>query len=202
MDRKDLGELLRLMDQAKRSGVLEQLLQSMVVSVSEVPSGSMTDAAKRRKDVREELVVHSESHPDSDWDEVDNPTKDDPTVDGKARYETEGNEMVAKPLAAPSTEDVKHVDKTVKLPVGVKRFEVWGRTIIKMDKYAKNKWSFAELVALSNVDRKAMHYTRRLIGKFATPPLIDPQNQAEDYGTFARACGIQPAKAGYQRSMK
>ena len=25
------------------------------------------------------------------------------------------------------------------------------------------------------------------------PPLIDPQNQAEDYGTCARACGIQPA---------
>ena len=70
-----MGELLRLMDQAKLSGVLEQLLQSMVVS--EAPSGSMTDAAKRRKDVHEELVVHSESHSDSDWDEVDNPTKDD-----------------------------------------------------------------------------------------------------------------------------
>ena len=200
MDRKDVGELLRLMDQAKRSGVLEQLLQSMVVS--EVPSGYMTDAAKRRKDVHEELVVPSESHSDSDWDEVDNPTKDDPTVEGKARYETEGNEVVAKPLAAPSTEDIKHVDKTVKLPVGVKSFEVWGRAIIKMDKYAKNKWSFAKLVAFSHVDRKAMRYTRWLIGKFATPPLIDPRNQAEDYGTFARACGIQPAKAGYQRSVK
>ena len=55
--------------------------------------------------------------------------------------------MVAKALAAPSTEDVKHINKTVKLPVGVKSFEVWGRTIIKMDKYATNKWSFAELVA-------------------------------------------------------
>ena len=60
----------------------------------------------------------------------------------------------------------------------------------------------AELVAFSHVDKKAMTYTRWLIGKFATPPLTDPQNQAEDYGTFARACGIQPAKAGYQRSVK
>ena len=77
----------------------------------------------------------------------------------------------------------------------VKSFEVWGRTIIKMDKYAK-KWSFAELVAFSHVDKKAMTYTRWLIGKFATPPLTDPGNQAEDYGTFARACGIQLAKAG------
>ena len=109
---------------------------------------------------------------------------------------------VAKPLAAPSTEDVKHVDKSVKLPIVVKSFEVWGRTIIKMDKYAKNKWSFAELVAFSFVDKKAMTYTRWLIGKFATPPLTDPSNQAEDYGTFARACGIQPAKSGYQRSLK
>ena len=57
-------------------------------------------------------------------------------------------------------------------------------------------------MAFSHVDKKAMTYTRWLIGKFATPPLTDPQNQAEDYGTFARACGIQPAKAGYQRSVK
>ena len=162
-----MGELLRLMDQAKRSGVLDQLLQSMVVS--EIPSGSMTDAAKkRRKDVHEDLVGHIESHSDSDWDEIDNPAKDDPTVDGKARYVTEDNEVVAKPLAAPSTEDVKHVDKSVKLPIGVKSFEVWGRTIIKMDKYAKNKCSFAELVAFSHVDKKAMTYTRWLIGKFAS----------------------------------
>ena len=60
-----MGELVRLMDQAKRSGVLEQLLQSMVVS--EVPSGSMNDATKRRKDVRDELVTHS----GSEWDEVE-----------------------------------------------------------------------------------------------------------------------------------
>ena len=77
-----MGELLGLMDQAKRSGVLEQLLQSMVVS--EVPSGSMNDATKRRKDVRDELVTHS----GSEWDEVEHETKDDPTVDCKARYET------------------------------------------------------------------------------------------------------------------
>ena len=195
-----MGELLRLLDQAKRSGVLYQLLQSMVVP--EIPSGSMNDATKRRKDMHEALVGPIESHSDSDWDEVDNPAKDDPTVDGKARYVTEDNEVVAKPLAAPSTEDVKHVDKSVKLPIGLKSFEVWGRTIIKMDKYAKNKWSFAELVAFSYVDKKAMTYTRWLIGKFATPPLTDPSNQAEDYGAFARACGIQPAKAGYQRSLK
>ena len=194
-----MGELLRLLDQAKRSGVLDQLLQSMVVP--ETSSGSMNDATKRRK---EQMVGPVESHSEtsSEWDEVENPAKDDPTVDGKARYVTEDNEVVAKPLAAPSTEDVKHVDKSVKLPVGVKSFEVWGRTIVKMDKYAKMKWNFAELVAFSFVDKKAMTYTRWLIGKFATPPLTDPSNQAEDYGTFARACAIQPAKSGYQRSVK
>ena len=45
----------------------------------------------------------------------------------------------------------------MKLPIGVKGFEVWGRTIIKMDKYAKNKLSFAELVAFPHVDRKAIY---------------------------------------------
>ena len=191
-----MGELLRLMDQAKRTGVLDQLLQSMVVP--ETSSGSMNDAAKRLKDLHDELVTHS----DSEWDEIENPTKDDATVDSKARYETEGNEVVAKPLAAPSTEDVKHIDKTVKLPVGTKGFEHWGRTLITMDKYAANKWSFAELVAYSYVNKRAMGYTKWIIGMYATPPTIDPQTQAEDYGSFACACGIKPAAKGYQREVK
>ena len=52
-----MGELLRLLDQAKRSGVLDQLLQSMVVP--ETSSGSMNDATKRRK---EQVVGPIESH--------------------------------------------------------------------------------------------------------------------------------------------
>ena len=52
-----MGELLRLLDQAKRSGVLDQLLQSMVVP--ETSSGSMSDATKRRK---EQVVGPIESH--------------------------------------------------------------------------------------------------------------------------------------------
>ena len=88
---------------------------------------------------------------------------------------------IAKLAMRPSTEDIKHVDKSVKLPVGAKSFEIWGRTLITMDKYAKNKWSFEELVAFSHVDKRAMTYTRWIIGKFASPPLTDAQNQAEDY---------------------
>ncbi len=63
-------------------------------------------------------------------------------------------------MVAPSTEDIPPVDKSVKLPVGVKSFEVWGRTLIKMDKYAKDNGNFAELVAFAHVDQKAMTYTR------------------------------------------
>ena len=47
MDQKDVGELLRLLNAARHSGVLDTILESM--KVPEVAQGSMTDAGKRRK---------------------------------------------------------------------------------------------------------------------------------------------------------
>ena len=47
MDQKEVGELLRLLNAARHSGVLDTILESM--RVPEVAQGSMTDAGKRRK---------------------------------------------------------------------------------------------------------------------------------------------------------
>ena len=91
---------------------------------------------------------------------------------------------------APDASHIKHVDKSVRLPNGVKSFQDWGNTLIKMDKYAKN---FAELVAFAETDKKAMSYVTWLIWSYASPPILDPANQAEDFGSFARACGLKPA---------
>ena len=109
--------------------------------------------------------------------------------------------MTAKELAPP-TDHILHVDKTVKIPRGAGSFENWGKTIVKMDKYAKKGWCFAELVSFAETDKKAMTYVRWLIGSYASPPVLDPENQAEDFGTCARACGIQPKSKGYVRETK
>ena len=60
-----------------------------------------------------------------------------------------------------------------------------------MDKYEKNQWCFAELVYFAETDKRAMQYCRWLVGCYGSPPSVDPQNQAEDFGAFARACGIK-----------
>ena len=64
---------------------------------------------------------------------------------------------------------------------------------------AKKGWCFAALVSFAEIDKKAMSYVRWLIGSYASPPVLDPENQAEDFGTYARACGIQPKSKGYAR---
>ena len=122
--------------------------------------------------------------------------------------------VIAKPLKkekekggssavkSPDVSHIRHVDKSVPLPDGVVDFKVWGNTIIKMDKYADMGWSFAELVAVAEKDSKAMRYVTWLIGTYATPPVKDPANQAEDFGTFARACGLSLRAKRDQRETK
>ncbi len=142
-----------------------------------------------------------ESVGSSEWSEVEF-TGDDPSKDGIVRYENDPDGTLAAKELAPPTDHIRHVDKTVKIPRGAGSFENWGKTIVKMDKYAKKGWCFAELVSFAETDKKAMTYVRWLIGSYASPPVLDPENQAEDFGTYARACGIQPKSKGYVRETK
>ena len=203
MEKQEVGELLHLLHAARRSGVPAQIMDSMIV---EEKPGGMSDAAKRCKNLSESS--------DSDWDATVGKSSDDPTVDDKVRFETVDGAVVAKALKTeksggassketPDASHIKHVDKSVRLPNGVKSFQDWGNTLVKMDKYAKNRWSFAELVAFAETDKKAMSYVTWLIGTlYASPPVLDPANQAENFGAFAHACGLKPKSKGYQRETK
>ena len=195
MDQKDVGELLRLLNAARHSGVLDTILESM--KVPEVAQGSMTDAGKRRKGSGK----GDQDFSSSEWSEIEF-TGDDPSKDGVARFETDPDGKMSAKVLSPPTEHIRHVDKSVKVPRDAGSFENWGKTIVKMDKYAKMGWSFAELVSFAETDKKAMTYVRWLIGTYATPPVLEPENQAVDFGTYARACGVQPKKKGYVRETK
>ena len=198
MEKQEIGELLCLLHAARNSGVLPQIMASM--EVPQVASRSMTDAGKRPKgDSKADPETSS-----SEWNDMDFP-KDDPSKDAVARYENdESGKVVAKELAppAPPTDHIHHVDKSVRVPIGTPSFYEWSRTRITMDKYEKNHWCFAELVSFAETDKKAMRYCRWLVGSYGSPPSVDPQNQAEDFGAFARACGIKPAEKGYQQKTK
>ena len=71
-----------------------------------------------------------------------------------------------------------------------------------MDKFADMNWSFSELIAAGKGDAKIARYISWIVGTYATPAVKDPQNQAEDFGMYARACGWKPKPKGYQRKTK
>ena len=66
----------------------------------------------------------------------------------------------------------------------------------------KMNWSFSELIAAGAGDAKIARYISWIVGTYATPAVKDPQNQAEDFGMYARACGWKPKPKGYQRKTK
>ena len=188
-----MGELLRLLHAARRSGVLGQIMDTM--EVGEQPA-AMSDATKRRKNEPEELSSDSDS----------------PAIDNQARYVTEGDSVVAKPIKkekggkssavkTPDTSNVRHVEKSIAVPPGVADFKEWSQTVIVMDKYADMNWSFSELIAASEGDAKIARYITWIVGTYATPAVKDPQNRAEDFGMYARACW-KPKPKGYQRKTK
>ena len=196
-----MGELLRLLHAARRSGVLGQIMDTM--EVGEQPAG-MSDATKRRKNEPEELSSESE------WDATVGRSSDSPAIDNQARYVTEGDTVVAKPIKggkssavkAPDTSNVRHVEKSIAVPPGVADFKEWSQTLIVMDKFADMNWSFSELIAAGEGDAKIARYISWIVGTYATPAVKDPQNQAEDFGMYARACGWKPKPKGYQRKTK
>ena len=196
-----MGELLRLLHAARRSGILGQIMDTM--EVGEQPAG-MSDATKRRKNEPEELSSESE------WDATVGRSSDSPAIDNQARYVTEGDTVVAKPIKggkssavkAPDTSNARHVEKSIAVPPGVADFKEWSQTVIVMDKFADMNWSFSELIAAGEGDAKIARYISWIVGAYATPAVKDPQNQAEDFGMYARACGWKPKPKGYQRKTK
>ena len=124
------------------------------------------------------------------------------TVVAKRMKKEKGGKTSAVAVKAPDTSNVRHVEKSIAVPPGVADFKEWNQSIIVMDKFADMNWSFSELIAASEGDAKITRYISWIVGTYATPAVKDPQNQAEDFGMFARACGWKPKTKGYQRKTK
>ena len=186
-----MGELLRLLHAARRSGVLGQIMDTM--EVGEQPAG-MSDATKRRKNEPEELSSESE------WDATVGRSSDSPAIDNQARYVTEGDTVVAKPIKggkssavkAPDTSNVRHVEKSIAVPPGVADFKEWSQAVIVMDKFADMNWSFSELIAAGEGDAKIARYISWIVGTYATPAVKDPQNQAENLARMPEPAAGNP----------
>ena len=210
MDSRELAELQRLMKKASEAGLMDGAKtqgggKAQSNSSPATVTGAMADACKRRKNEPEELSS------DSEWDATVGRSSDSPAIDNQAPYVTEGDTVVAKPMKkgdvsgavkTPDTSYVRHVDKSIAIPPRVADFKEWSQTVIVMDKFADMNWSFSELIAASDGDAKITRYTTWIVGTYATPAVKDPQNQAEDFGMYSRACGWKPKPKGYQRKTK
>eukprot|EP00435_Cladocopium_sp_Y103_P009871 s1596_g2.t1 len=63
--------------------------------------------------------------------------------------------------------DFSHVDQAIPKPVWVHSLEQWGKTLITMPKYAKQKISFHKFTLMAFArDEKACRYAKKLIRKF------------------------------------
>ena len=133
MDSRELAELQRLMKKTLEAGLIDGAktqgggkTQSNS-SPATVKDGTMTDTCKRRKNELEELSS------DSEWDDTIGRSSNSPTIDNQARYVTESDTVVAKPMkkdvsVAVKTLDasyVRHVDKSFPVPLGVVDFKAW-----------------------------------------------------------------------------
>ena len=166
MDSHELAELQRLMKKASEAGLMDGAKTQgggkaqSISSPATVKGGAMTDACKRRKNEPEELSS------DSEWDATVGRSSDSPAIDNQARYVTEGDTVVAKPMKkdvsvavkTPDTSHVRHVDKSIAVPPGVADFKIWSQTVIVMDKYADLNLSFSELLAAGEGDAKIARY--------------------------------------------
>jgi len=117
MEKQEVGELLRLLNAARRSGVLGQIMDSMSIGEQ---TGAMSDANKRRKD-------EPEMSSESEWDATVGRASGCPAIDNQARYVTEGDTVIAKPIKkekggmsspvkTPDASHVCHIDKSISIP--------------------------------------------------------------------------------------
>eukprot|EP00435_Cladocopium_sp_Y103_P001805 s3207_g1.t1 len=77
--------------------------------------------------------------------------------------------------------DYNHVDQAIPKPAWVHSSEQWGKTIITMPKYAKQKITFHQFTLMVfGRDEETSRYAKKLIGKFRRHVTACPRTQAPD----------------------
>ena len=85
------------------------------------------------------------------------------------------------------------------LPKGVESVEKWGRVIITMDAWKKEKLTFAKALSMSEHNEKMRKYLNFILAKFGEQACEEPPTQAVDLAMYLQAMNYQPKK-GYERT--
>ena len=141
-------------------------------------------------------------------------SSDSPAIDNQARYVTEGDTVVAKPMKkgdvsgavkTPDTSHVRHVDKSIAIPPGVADFKEWSQTVIVMDKYADMNWSFSELISSLVMEMQRLHSLHHM-DCWHLRHACRQRPAARPGGRFWDVCPSlrleAPSQKGYQRKTK
>eukprot|EP00435_Cladocopium_sp_Y103_P005184 s3625_g1.t1 len=171
-------------------------------------SSSMTDAAKRRCTADEESL--------QSWDEGE-------VISQQLTLETmkAAEELASSPGNIPVSAkgEPTHLDLSVPCPKGL-TFGQWSKTLITIEKYKKEKLSFAELYVKALTDPDCRRYCSKMIKTYATTEALttttsedgqlmlakQPTSQAIDVALYLSATGFQSEVCGelegYKREFK
>jgi len=81
----------------------------------------------------------------------------------------------------------------------VESVEKWGRVIITMDAWKKEKLTFAKALSMSEHNEKMRKYLNFILAKFGEHACEEPPTQAVDLAMYLQAMNYQPKK-GYERT--
>ena len=85
------------------------------------------------------------------------------------------------------------------LPKGVESVQKWGRVLITMDAWKKEKLTFAKTLSMSEHNEKMRRYLNFILAKFGEQACEEPPTQAVDLAMYLQAMNYQHKK-GYERT--
>ncbi|CAJ1420708.1 unnamed protein product [Effrenium voratum] len=100
-------------------------------------------------------------------------------------------------LQMPHTSDV-----SIKLPPGVPDVDTWGRTLVKLPKYAKMSWNYEEVVRQSKINTETKRYLGWILRTYGNHSRENSESQAVDLAAYLRRIRWEPEQIGMQRELK
>ncbi|CAJ1434988.1 unnamed protein product [Effrenium voratum] len=158
---EEISLVVNLVGRAVRHGQAVQLAEtinesqeSVFTLISNVPE-NMSDASKRRRDGTTQPIPDS---PDtvSEWELAENANASQSGLNGPS-YVTK---VLPTPMPSTATSVADTVAKnvTVTLPKGVSSVQEWGRTIVKLPRWASKNWTYMEIVSENYKNKEVCKY--------------------------------------------
>ncbi|CAJ1404879.1 unnamed protein product [Effrenium voratum] len=154
---------------------------------------SMTDACKRRRDPEDD----GESL--SSWLTLEAVGSRSYHPGATSAPMPSQSAMGYSPASAAAGLQMPHTsDVSIKLPPGVPDVDTWGRTLVKLPKYAKMSWNYEEVVRQSKINTETKRYLGWILRTYGNHSRENSESQAVDLAAYLRRIRWEPEQIGMQ----